>query len=477
MPEIAEVARTVHYIRKLLVGKTIAKVTATVDESVYGKVGTSAAEFEKHMAGKSIVGAGQQGKYFWMIMSSPPHPLMHFGMTGWLKFKSEHTYYYQPQEGEKDETWPPRFMKFLLETKAENGEEAIEAAFVDMRRFARVRLVDCPAEQIRKNSPLVENGPDPVVDKKIFTVEWLKQKCNSKKVPIKAMLLDQANISGIGNWVGDEVMYNAKIHPEQYANTLNDDQIAQLHKSIDYICSTSVELLADSEKFPEDWLFKHRWGKGKKNSSNTLPNGAKIAFLTVGGRTSAVVPSVQKKTGPVAKEMDEAELMDSDGEKPKKPKGNKRKAAKEEEDEEDEKPKKAKGKKQKAVKEEAANESEEEVMPKKTTARGSKVRKTEVKELEKEAKAVIYHGKPKPLSKKAERAALNRVLKMEEEMREEMEEMEKEREERDERARLEKELAKLDKKAASRGKAAKSAAPEPASNGAGRRRSGRPGKS
>ncbi|KAJ9646078.1 hypothetical protein H2204_000740 [Knufia peltigerae] len=361
MPEIAEVARTVHYIRKLLVGKTIAKVVANEDNNVYGKAGCSHTEFQKHMTGKQVVDVGQQGKYFWMIMSSPPHPVMHFGMSGWLKFKDEHTYYYRPKEGEAEEPWPPKFMKFLLETEpapSENNdgdekEKNVEAAFVDMRRFARIRLVDCPAKEIRNVTPLKENGPDPVIDKDVVTVEWLRNKCQAKKVPIKAMLLDQANISGIGNWVGDEIMYNAKMHPEQYANTLSDDQIAQLHKSIQYVCTTAVDLLGDSEKFPDDWLFKHRWQKGKKNASNTLPNGEKIAFLTVGGRTSAVVPSVQKKTGPVAKEMDEAEIVD--GEEEKKPK--------------------AKGKKRKAVVDEDEDDAEEEViMPqkKKTTARGNK---------------------------------------------------------------------------------------------------------
>lgn len=64
-------------------------------------------------------------------------------------------------------------------------------------------------------------------------------------------------------------------------------------------------MLADSEKFPEHWLFKHRWGKGKKNQPAVLPNGDKITFLTVGGRTSAVVPAVQKKTGAVAQDINE----------------------------------------------------------------------------------------------------------------------------------------------------------------------------
>jgi formamidopyrimidine-DNA glycosylase len=304
MPEIAEVARIVHYIRKHLVGKTLAKVVAVDDASVYGKVGTSGAEFQKALTGKKIVDAGQQGKYFWMVMSSPPHPVMHFGMTGWLKIKSEETYYYRSSKGDEEEEWPPRFWKFHLETKE---EPKVEAAFVDSRRFGRIRLVDCPADQLRKTTPLVENGPDPVIDKDLVTEEWLIQKCRAKKVPIKALLLDQANISGIGNWVGDEIMYNAKIHPEQYCNTLSDEQLRQLHKSVHYICGTAVELLGDSEQFPETWLFRHRWGKGKKDTSKTLPSGEKIVFLTVGGRTSAVIPSVQKKTGLVAKEMSEAE--------------------------------------------------------------------------------------------------------------------------------------------------------------------------
>ena len=108
----------------------------------------------------------------------------------------------------------------------------------------------------------------------------------------------------------DEVLYNARIHPEQYSNTLSAAQVKQLHKSIQYVCGFAVDSLADSSKFPEEWLFKHRWGKGKKDTVAKLPNGAKLVYLTVGGRTSCVVPSVQKKTGPVAKDIDD--VVDED---------------------------------------------------------------------------------------------------------------------------------------------------------------------
>ena len=62
---VRPVARIVHYIHKHLVGKTLAVVKAQHDENVFGKVGTSAAEFEKALTGKKVLDAKQQGKYFW----------------------------------------------------------------------------------------------------------------------------------------------------------------------------------------------------------------------------------------------------------------------------------------------------------------------------------------------------------------------------------------------------------------------------
>ncbi|CAI6334235.1 unnamed protein product [Periconia digitata] len=344
MPEIAEISRIVHFLRKYAVGRTIKAVKTQEDNIVYGKVGTSASAFEKAMAGKKIVGAKQQGKYFWLEMDSSPHPLMHFGMSGWMKFSNDETAYYRPAKAEESE-WPPKYWKFTLELE---GDPACQVAFVDARRLARIRLVEAKAEDMRKTSPLKENGPDPVLDPEILTVDWLKKKLQSKRVPVKALLLDQANISGIGNWVGDEIMYQARLHPEQYSNTFTDAQVKQLHEAIMYVCNTAVELLADSDKFPSDWLMKHRWDKGKKNGAK-LPNGDKITFLKVGGRTSAVVPSVQKKTGLVAGDIsDEA---DGTGD-------------------EENAPKKA-TKKRGRAKKEVEEDSEPEILPK-STKRGKK---------------------------------------------------------------------------------------------------------
>ncbi|CAD0082933.1 unnamed protein product [Aureobasidium vineae] len=229
---------------------------------------------------------------------------MHLGMTGWIKFKNDDTshYYRKPDDENKPQEWPPRFWKFILQLE----DDSNEIAFVDPRRLARIRVVEAEAKELRNTTPLKENGPDPVIDKDILTEAWLEEKLKSKKVPVKALMLDQANISGIGNWVADEILYQARIHPEQYSYTFSSAQTAALHKAMMDVCGTAVGVLADSSQFPETWLMRYRWDKGKKDK-NVLPNGDKIVHLKVGGRTSAIVPRVQKKTGKVAGDVGSAD--------------------------------------------------------------------------------------------------------------------------------------------------------------------------
>ena len=92
--------------------------------------------------------------------------------------------------------------------------------------------------------------------------------------------------------------YQARLHPEQYCDEFGDADVAALHRAVRYVCDTAVAKLANSDDFPADWLFEHRWGKGKKDAPATLPNGERLTFVTVGGRTSCIVPALQKKKTP-----------------------------------------------------------------------------------------------------------------------------------------------------------------------------------
>ncbi|KAG5944371.1 hypothetical protein E4U60_006024 [Claviceps pazoutovae] len=313
MPEIAEVARIVHFLRLHLVGKKIQTASAIDDANVFGKVGTSGAAVEAALKEKRVLSAGSQGKYFWITLDKPPHLVMHFGMTGWVHIrgaKTAYTNYYKTLKDKDGAQWPPKFWKFHFTT---DDDPAVEVAFTDARRFGRVRLVDCPGADIRACSPLKENGPDPVIDTDRFTEHYLRGKMTARHVPIKALLLDQTTISGIGNWVADETLYQARLHPEQYSDTFSDVEIQRLYEAIRYVCQLAVDKLGDSDEFPSHWLFNYRWGKGDKGAANKLPNGEKISFITVGGRTSCFAPGVQKKTGQVVPVKAEHEGSEKEG--------------------------------------------------------------------------------------------------------------------------------------------------------------------
>ncbi|KAH9865725.1 hypothetical protein J1614_009312 [Plenodomus biglobosus] len=101
------------------------------------------------------------------------------------KVRDDNTHY-RPQKAEESQ-WPPRFWKFLLEMK-ESPPETV--AFVDPKRLARIRLVNVAGENMRETTVLKKNGPDPVIDKDILTVCWLKRKLQFHRVPVKALLLD-----------------------------------------------------------------------------------------------------------------------------------------------------------------------------------------------------------------------------------------------------------------------------------------------
>jgi formamidopyrimidine-DNA glycosylase len=194
----------------------------------------------------------------------------------------------------------------------------------------------------------------------------------------------------------DEVMYQARLHPEQYSNTFTDEQIKRLHDAIMYVCDTAIEANGDSDEFPKDWLMKHRWGKGKKDAQ-TLPNGEKITFLKVGGRTSAIVPSVQKKTAAVAGDVSEGAEDDGAEEDAKPKKGSKRKAkaVKEEEEADEAAPVKPKrGRKNVKEVEEEAEDATEEKSPSRPKRASKKVQE-EVKEEESDAAEEVQSKKRK----------------------------------------------------------------------------------
>lgn len=171
-------------------------------------------------------------------------------------------------------TWPPRFWKLLLTFDSPDGH--ITLAYDDARRLGRIRLVNGDP---MTSLPISKLGFDPLHN--IPELSEFTKMVQRRAVPIKALLLDQTFSAGVGNWVADEVLWHAKIHPGHYTNILTDEECERLRDKLHYVCHLAADVDADSNKFPDNWLFRYRWNKGKGKGKGALPDGQKISFETV----------------------------------------------------------------------------------------------------------------------------------------------------------------------------------------------------
>jgi formamidopyrimidine-DNA glycosylase len=114
-----------------------------------------------------------------------------------------------------------------------------------------------------------------------------------KKAPIKAVLLMQERFPGIGNWMADEILWRAGIHPRQAAGELDGAQVKALYRETRWVCREALRIIGESWGDPPDsWLFNHRWQKG-----GTCPRtGVKLQHATIGGRTTCWSPARQMLT-------------------------------------------------------------------------------------------------------------------------------------------------------------------------------------
>lgn len=265
MPELPEVETYRRQIEKAIKKKTISHVQVYPDKIVFA--GKSQKEIKDAFMGATVHRILRKGKYIWFEMDTHPWPVFHLGMTGNYEIADE-----MPKTKTKS-------VKLVLEF-----DDGTFMIFRDPRRFGRIFLLDDPVNE----RPLSHLGPD--VLNELPTTNQFTELISHRHAPIKALLLDQSIVAGIGNWVADEVLFQSGIAPDRPANDLSKAEFKKLHDKISSVAKLAVKAGADDEKYPKSWLFHHRWGK-KKASIST---GQKIKYSTVGGRTTAWVPDVQK---------------------------------------------------------------------------------------------------------------------------------------------------------------------------------------
>ncbi len=193
MPELPEVETIKNELSPHVVGHCFTGVTLFWEGIVRQP---SVEEFRSRLVGQRITGISRRGKYLiFSLTSSGEKLVIHLRMTGSLLLK--------PNSAE-----PERFIRAILYL---NGGKAIH--FRDPRKFGKMWLAK------DENDILPELGPEPL--EADFTPQVLDKLLSNRTAPIKALLIDQNRIAGIGNMYADEALFASRIQPLRVGRRLS----------------------------------------------------------------------------------------------------------------------------------------------------------------------------------------------------------------------------------------------------------------
>lgn len=270
MPELPEVETYRRFIDELAVGQTIAALDVR-DAHVLALPET---ELRAALVGRTITGTSRLGKNCFLELDNGRVLALHFGMTGDIG-------------AFRDAPDAPRFTRVALLLE----DSGLSLAFIDPRKFGRIRLADSVAAYQKAK----KIGPDALQ----ITAAELQQKISRRKVFIKPLLLDQALTAGLGNWIVDEVLFQAKIHPERLGNSLAEKDFGALHAAIQLVLTTAIRHEANYRLFPKSFLIHAReWDDSATPGSDAhtfCPRHpkTKIDKYYVGGRATYICSKCQ----------------------------------------------------------------------------------------------------------------------------------------------------------------------------------------
>lgn len=273
MPELPEVETVRRSLEALVTGKTIKEVTVNLPRLV--RTPDDAEEFKSLLQGLTIDAVRRRGKF--LLIDMGPYTLVsHLRMEGRYGL-------YQPEDPIEKHT----HLIFHF-------TDGTELRYKDVRQFGTFDLL--PQGDLSSIPGLRKIGPEPLEAE--FTPGDLRARLKNRSGKIKALLLDQNLVAGIGNIYADEALFQAGIHPECTGQKLTKAQCERLHNAIVEVLGTSVELGGTSIKsyvngYGKAGEFQFRlkvYGKDKTPCPNC---GTEIQKIRVGGRGTHFCPKCQ----------------------------------------------------------------------------------------------------------------------------------------------------------------------------------------
>jgi formamidopyrimidine-DNA glycosylase len=279
MPELPEVETVRRGLEPALVGRTVVAIHPAAFPGVMGPAGIDAAR--ARLLGRRVDAVRRRGKYLLFDLDDGAGIVVHLRMTGVLTVAPPDS----PHE---------RFHHLTLAL-----DDGHELRYADQRKFGRV----LPASADDLAALDRDLGPEPLSP--AFTAAALGAALVRRSAPIKAALLDQTVVAGIGNIYADEALFRSRIHPLSPARAIDEAGLRRLHRALREVLMTSLEHRGTTFSSYRDAAGDSGdnqsrlqvYGRGHR-ADPCLRCGRPLAVLTIAGRSSHHCPHCQPPPAP-----------------------------------------------------------------------------------------------------------------------------------------------------------------------------------
>jgi formamidopyrimidine-DNA glycosylase len=291
MPELPEVETVRRGLQQAMEGERIAKVEVRRGDLRWPLSKT----FAQRLKGKTVIGIGRRAKYLLADLSSGDVLVMHLGMSGSFHVTRE-------QDKHLGRYYHERAKRVAHDHVVFHMGSGTRVTFNDPRRFGSMKLV---ARDKLDNEPLVKGlGPEPLGNE--FDAAMLARACRGKKTSLKAALLDQRIVAGLGNIYVCEALYRARLSPKRLASTIADrkgapnDRAERLVEAIKAVLHEAIKAggssLRDHRRTDGDLgMFQHTFRVYDREGEPcpTPGCGGTVKRIVQNGRSTFYCPACQ----------------------------------------------------------------------------------------------------------------------------------------------------------------------------------------
>lgn len=237
MPELPDVEIMGRYLADTSLHKRIERVEV-LDDYVIKRV--SKELFKSSLTGVTFKEVDRRGKFLEVSTDSKYDLAIHFGMTGYLRYVTR----------EKDYS---KYVRIIF------GFQEHDLRYISKRKLGGLYIVkDGNFDSI---STIREMGPEPLDD--TFTFDKFKSIVDGRSAMIKALLLDQSFIAGIGNVYADEILFQAGIRPDRKISDVDQQQLHTLFQEMKQVLQTAIQHETDFKGLQQTFLTPHRDPEGR----------------------------------------------------------------------------------------------------------------------------------------------------------------------------------------------------------------------